>query len=154
MAIARYRGGLTPWNPFRELEEIKERMNDLFEPMFSITRRQPVEGGVWTPPIEVYEEDDKYHVKAELPGLNKDDIDISIAKNVLTIKGERKAEKETKENDYYYCERYYGNFMRSISLPGAVNVNDISASYKDGVLEIELPKAEEEKEKKISIKVE
>lgn len=155
MAIERYRGGLTPWNPFRELEEIRERMLDLVDPLFPLSRRKmAAEGGVWAPPIEVYEEKDKYVIKADLPGLNKEDIDVAVSKNVLTIKGERKAEKESQEKDYYYCERYYGNFLRSISLPGSVDANKIVATYKDGILSLELPKAEEEKEKKIDIRVE
>ncbi|MGI9861806.1 Hsp20/alpha crystallin family protein [Moorella naiadis] len=155
MAIERYRGGLTPWNPFRELEELRERILDLASPLFPLSRR-PVagEGGAWAPPIEVYEEKDKYVIKADLPGLNKEDIDVAVSKNVLTIKGERKAEKECQEKDYYYCERYYGNFLRSISLPGSVDAAKIVATYKDGILSLELPKAEEEKEKKIDIKVE
>jgi len=155
MAIERYRGGLTPWNPFRELEELRERMLDLASPLFPLSRRAIAgEAEAWAPPIEVYEEKDKYVIKADLPGLDKEDIDVAVSKNVLTIKGERKAEKERQEKDYYYCERYYGNFLRSISLPGSIDAAKIAATYKDGILSLELPKAEEEKEKKIDIKVE
>ncbi len=153
MEIEKYRGGwLRPWNPFRELEEIRQRMEDWFRPVFWKTA--PGEGAAWVPPIEMYEEKDKYVVKAELPGMKKDEIEVSITDNVLTIKGERKAEEEKKESNYYCCERYYGSFLRSINLPGNVDTKKISAGYKDGILEISLPKTEEEKEKKIEVKIE
>jgi len=151
MAIERYRGWLRPWNPFRELEEMRQRMESLFRPA---AWPAPAEGAVLVPPIDMYEEKDKYVVKAELPGMKKDEIDISITDNILTIKGERKEEKEKKEGSYFFSERYYGTFLRSLNLPGNVDAKKICASYKDGVLQIDLPKTEEEKEKKIEIKVE
>ena len=153
MAIEKYRGGwLRPWHPFRELEEFRQRMEEWLKPGF--WRTAPVEGAAWAPPIEMYEEKDKYVVKAELPGMKKDEIEVSITDNVLTIKGERKAEEERKESNYYCCERYYGSFLRSINLPGNVDAKKISAGYKDGILEISLPKTAEEKEKKIEVKIE
>lgn len=151
MAIERYRGWLHPWNPFRELEEMRQRMESLFRP---VAWPSSTEGAVLVPPIDMYEEKDKYVVKAELPGMKKDEIDISVTDNVLTIKGERKEEKEKKEGNYFFSERYYGTFLRSLNLPGNVDAKKICASYKDGVLQIDLPKTEEEKEKKIEVTVE
>lgn len=105
----------------------------------------------WAPAIEVFETEDKFVVKAELPGIKEGDIDISVVGDTLTIKGERKAESEVKEEDYYCCERSYGSFSRSIALPSNVDAHKIKASCEDGVLEVNLPKAAEVKPKKISV---
>ena len=105
------------------------------------------------PPIEMFEKEDKFIVKAELPGMKKEEIDISVVGDTLTIKGERRAETETKEEDYYCCERSYGSFVRSITLPTAVDTKKVAATYEDGVLEISLPKAAEAKPKKVEITV-
>jgi len=152
MPIERYRGGLAPWDPFREIEEFRQRMMEWFRPLFPVERRGEV--GFWTPAIEMVEEKDKYVVKADLPGMKKEDIEVSVTQNMLAIKGERKIEEERKDKGYYYCERRYGSFVRSIALPGSVEVDKIKATYKDGVLTVELPKAEEEKGRKIDIQVE
>ena len=105
----------------------------------------------WAPAIEVFEKEDKFVVKAELPGMTEEDIDISVVGDTLTIKGERKAESEVKEEDYYCCERSYGSFSRSIAVPSNVDAKKIEASYEDGVLEVSLPKAPEVKPKKIAV---
>ena len=105
----------------------------------------------WTPAIEVFEKEDRFLVKAELPGMKEEDIDISAVGDTLTIKGERKVESEVKEEDYYCCERSYGSFFRSIALPSHVDAQKIEASYEDGVLEVSLPKIPEVKPKKISV---
>ena len=105
----------------------------------------------WAPAIEVFEKEDKFVVKAELPGMKEEDIDISVVGDTLTIKGERKAESEVKEEDYYCCERSYGSFSRSVAIPSNVNANKIKASYEDGVLEVSLPKVPEVKPKKIAV---
>ncbi|HHP50524.1 MAG TPA: Hsp20/alpha crystallin family protein [Moorella mulderi] len=152
MPIERYRGGLTPWDPFREIEEFRQRMMEWFRPLFPVERRWEVD--FWTPAIEMVEEKDKYVVKADLPGMKKEDIEVSVTQNMFTIKGERKIEEQRKDKGYYYCERRYGSFVRSIALPGSVEVDKIKATYKDGVLTVELPKAEEEKGRKIDIQVE
>jgi len=99
------------------------------------------------------EKEDRFIVKVELPGMKKEDIDISVTGNTLTIKGERKAETEVKEEEYYCCERSYGNFFRSLTIPVSVDIEKIEAKYKDGVLEIDLPKSPEVTPKKIDIKV-
>ena len=105
----------------------------------------------WAPAIEVFEKEDKFVVKAEIPGMKEEDIDISVVGDTLTIKGERKAESEVKEDDYYCCERSYGSFSRSIAVPSNVDAKKIEASYEDGVLEVSLPKAPEVKPKKIAV---
>jgi HSP20 family protein len=155
MVMERWRPGrgLIRWSPFREMEEMERRINDVFgRPLLpAIWRRTPVEEMGWTPAIEMFEKDDKFMVKAELPGMKEEDIDVSVVGDTLTIKGERKAESEVKEEDYYCCERSYGSFTRSITLPSSVDAKNIEASYENGVLEISLPKAAEVKPKKITV---
>ncbi len=145
--------GLVPWSPFRELEELGRRFEDIFvRPSLSaMWRHLPVEVRGWVPSIEVFEKEDKYVVKAELPGMKEEDIDVSVVGDTLTIKGERKAESEVKEEDYYCCERSYGSFFRSMALPSNADVKKVEASYEDGVLEVSLPKVAEVKPKKISV---
>jgi HSP20 family protein len=105
----------------------------------------------WAPAIDVFEKDDKFVVKAELPGMKEEDIDVSVVGDTLTVKGERKAESEVKKDDYYYCERSYGSFSRSLALPSNVDAKRIEANYEDGVLEIDLPKVSGVKPKKVSV---
>jgi len=146
--------GLVPWRPFREMEEMERRFEDIFGRPFipAMWRRIPVVEMGWAPAIEVFEKEDKFMVKAELPGMKEEDIDVSVVGDTLTIKGERKAETEVKEEDYYCCERSYGSFSRSIALPSSVDAKKIDASYEDGVLEVSLPKAPEVKAKKVAVK--
>jgi len=145
--------GIIPWRPFRELEEMERRFEDIFGRPFlpSVRRRLPIEERGWAPPIEVFEKEDKFVVKAELPGMKGEDIDVSVVGDTLTVKGERKAETEVKEEDYYCCECSYGSFFRSIALPSTVDAKKIEASYENGVLEVSLPKAPEVKPKKIAV---
>jgi HSP20 family protein len=103
------------------------------------------------PAVDVFEKNDKFIVKAEVPGMKEEDIDVSVVGDTLTIKGERKTETEVKEEDYYRCERSYGSFYRSIPLPSAVDASKIEASYEDGLLEVTLPKKAEVKPKKIAV---
>ena len=107
----------------------------------------------WAPPIEVFEKEDKFVVKAELPGMKEDDIDVSVIGDILTIKGEKKTEAEVKEDEYYRCERSYGSFFRSVALPSHVDAKKIEASYEEGVLEITLPKVPEVQPKKVPVTV-
>ena len=156
MVMERWRPGwgLRRWEPFRELEEMTQHFEDTVGRPFlpAAWRRLPMEMG-WTPPIEMIEKEDKFIMKAELPGMKKEEIDISVVGDTLTIKGERKAETEVKEEDYYCCERCYGSFFRSITMPAAVDAKKIKATYEDGVLEVSLPKAPEVKPKKVEISV-
>jgi HSP20 family protein len=155
MTLERWRPGwgITPWRPMRELEEMERRFENIFGRSFlpSMWRRFPTAEMGWAPAIEVYEKEDKFVVKAELPGMKKEDIDISVTGDTLSIKGERKAESEFKEEDYYFCERSYGSFSRSIALPSSIDTEKIEASYEDGVLEVSLPKVPEVKAKKVDI---
>ena len=143
---------ITPWRPFREIEDLERHFGDLFgQPFLPAWRRLPLEKRGWMPSIDVFEKEDKYVVRAELPGIKDEDVDISVVGDTLTIKGERKVETEVKEEDYHCCERSYGSFFRSMALPSNVDANKIEASYDDGVLEVSLPKAAEIKPKKISV---
>ena len=155
MTMERWRPGrgLIPWGPFRELEEIERRFGDIFgQVLLPALRRLPLEERGWAPPLEVFEKEDKFVVKAELPGLKEDDIDVAVVGDTLTIKGEKKAETEVKEEDYYCCERSYGSFFRSVALPSHIDAKKIEASYEEGVLEITLPKIPEVKPKKVAVK--
>ena len=139
-------GGLTRWEPGRELQR-------MFEEMFG--RGEGEEGGwvagAWAPPVDLYETDDAFMVKAELPGLSKDDIQVEVHDRTLTLRGERKHEAEVKEERYHRRERAYGSFQRSFWLPTTVDANQVKASFKDGVLELRIPKHETAKPKRISI---
>jgi len=157
MVMERWRPGrgLIPWRAFRELEEMERRFEETFGRPFlpAIWRRLPVEERGWAPAIEMFEKEDRFVVKAELPGMKEEDIDVSVIGDTLTIKGERKAESEVKEEDYYCCERSYGSFFRSIAIPSNVDAKKIEANYENGVLEVSLPKAPEVKPKKILVSV-
>jgi len=149
----RPRRSLQHWRPFANLDEWEQRLDDMFGPSHTPFSglRGPWHEMEWTPSIEVFDRDDKLVVKAELPGMNEDDIDVSVEDNTLTIKGERKAENEVKEEEYYRCERFYGSFFRAIPLPSRVDAEGIEANYEDGILEITFPKVGEEKSKKIKV---
>ncbi len=151
---------LTTWKPsreltpFREFERMRRDMDRLWESFFEggVRRRSEEEGG-WYPSLDVAETKNEFVVKAEVPGMEPKDIDISLSDGTLTIKGEKKHEKEEKEEGYHLVERSYGAFTRSIQLPSEVHREKISASYKNGVLKIVLPKSEEAKKKEVKIKV-
>ena len=115
--------------------------------------RVPREELGWMPSVEMYEKEDKFVVRTELPEMRKEEFDISVLGNTLTIKGERKAESEVKDEDYYRCELCYGKFSRSVALPAAVEAKKVEANYENGILEVTLPKAEEAKPKKVEVKV-
>jgi HSP20 family protein len=155
MEMERWRPGkrLIPWRPFRDLEDLERRFDDILNwpQLPAVWRRIPTMDMGWAPVVDVFEKEDKFVVKAELPGMKEEDINISVVGETLNIRGERKAEKEVKEDDYYYCERSYGNFSRSLALPSNVDTKKIEANYEDGVLEISLPKTSEVKPKKISV---
>ena len=139
-------------NPFRELLSFQEEINKLFDDFFKAPR---IADDVvsFVPDIDIAETKDAFVIKADLPGLTEKDIEVSLTNNVLTIKGERKEEKEEKDKNFYRKERVYGTFIREIQIPKKVQSDKVKAKFKNGVLEIELPKAEEEKEKTIKIEV-
>ncbi len=141
---------------FKDLMALQEEMNRLFNEAFS-RFRLPEEGPMavsWSPAVDIYETEDKIVVKAELPGVDRKDVSIEIRDNTLILKGEKKAEKTVKEENYYRLERSYGSFQRTFSLPVNIQQDKITAKYKDGVLEILLPKVEEAKPRQIKIDVE
>jgi HSP20 family protein len=128
-------------------------MNRLFDLSFpGFTRDSGFFSG-WTPTLDVFQDKDNVYVKAELPGMKKDEIEISLHEGVLSIAGERKQEKESTKGESYRSERYFGRFQRGISLPTAVNAAKVNASYKDGILTVTLPKSEEAKPKEIKVNV-
>jgi HSP20 family protein len=145
---------ITRWRPFRDVVSVQDEMNRLFE---DIVGHRPARvhwtNGDWNPSVDVTEDKESVVVKAEMPGMKKDDVKISVQDNVLTLKGEKKQEKEEKESDYHRIERSYGSFCRSFELPTAVRTDKIKANYKDGVLSITLPKTEEVKPKEIPISI-
>ena len=141
-----------PWNP---LSEIERRMEDAMSRPLSLWRRplmrwMPSDGML--PAIEMFDKKDKLIVRAEIPGVKPEDIDVSISDSTLTIKAERKSETEVKEEDYYRSEMSYGRFFRSVSLPEKVQPDQIDANYDDGILEITLTKILEAKPRKVAVK--
>jgi HSP20 family protein len=147
---------LVPFRPFRELESFRNEMDRLWDTFFEgkPRRRKAGEDAEWFPSLDISETKSDIVVKAELPGMDPKDVDISLSDGMLTIKGERKHEKEEKEEDYHFIERRFGTFARMVRLPKEVKRDKISASYKNGILKVTLPKSEEAKTKEIKIKVE
>jgi len=144
---------LIPWRERKELDLFRREIDSLFDRFFEGWPFEALKGdGGWIPSIDLSETNKEYIVRAEIPGVDPKDFDISLNNNVLTIKGERKHEKETKEEDFHRIERSYGSFTRSIQLPGEVDEDKVKANYKNGVLEIILPKTKEEAVKKIQVK--
>lgn len=142
---------LTKWSYLPTISSLQNEMNRMMDRIFregSLT-----ETGMWLPPIDLSETNDKITVKAEIPGIDPKDIDISIQENTLFLKGEKREEKEEKGKNYYRVERQYGSFSRSVVLPATVDTDKVTAECKNGVLEITLQKKEEVKPKQISIKV-
>ena len=147
-------GELTSWKPF-EFDSLRKEMDRLWDSFFEGRQGRRTRGEVeWLPSLDVAETKGDLLVKAELPGMDPKDIDISLHEGVLTIKGEKKQEKEEKEEGYHLIERSYGSFTRSVRLPKDVQSDRISASFKNGILKVVLPKTEEAKKKEIKIKVE
>lgn len=150
MSMERWRPGrgLTPWRPLEEMDELRRRFEDLWSSWPTLGRFKTME---WVPAIDVYEKDNKYMVKAELPGMKEEDVDVSVVGDRLTIKGEKKAESEVKEENYYRSERSYGSFFRSIDLPSDADPSKIEANYDDGVLEVAIAKTAAVKPKKVKV---
>lgn len=154
MSIIRYQEPeLASWSPFDRLSTLRDEMNRLFDVSFPSFGRDAGLLSGWSPALDVYQDKDSVYVKAELPGLKKEEIEISLQNGVLAISGERKHNEEKKEGETFRSERYFGRFHRSVTLPTPVNSGAVSASYKDGVLTVTLPKAEEAKPKQIEVSV-
>lgn len=144
---------LPAWSPFDRLTSLRDEVNRLFDSNFTGFRRDDGLFNGWAPALDVYQDKDHVFVKAELPGLKKEEIQISLHDGVLSISGERKREEETKKGENFRSERFFGRFHRSVALPTAVDANKVNASYKDGILTVTLPKAEEAKPKQIEVSV-
>nr|HDN00568.1 Hsp20/alpha crystallin family protein [Deltaproteobacteria bacterium] len=142
---------VTPWRPLRELSNLRREMDDLWRNLTGEKEFLPMKGE-WMPAVDVSETKDSLIVKAEIPGMESKDIDISLSGDLLTIKGEKKQKTEEKKENYHRIETRYGAFSRTIRVPVPVNSEKIKASYDNGVLKITLPKKEEVKAKQIEIK--
>ena len=139
------------FRPMFGLRGLQDEMNRMFSDFFEESSEKGV--ATITPAIDLVDGKDKVTVNVEVPGMNKDDVDISLKDDLLTIRGEKKEEKEEKEENRYYVERTYGSFLRTITLPSRVKADEVKATYKDGVLKIELPKAEEDKVREVKVEV-
>ena len=141
------------WDPFRELSTIQDRMNRLFQDSYG-GQDQELSTSAFAPPVDVYEDEHNIVLKVEVPGIDEKDIDIRLENNTLVVRGERKFEKEEKEENYHRVERRYGSFVRSFSLPNTVDTENVQATYDKGVLKIALAKKAEAKPKQIKVSVE
>jgi HSP20 family protein len=149
------RMALIRWEPVAELTTIQNEMNRLFNTLFDQPGQAPRGNGVprrWVPAMDLVETDDHYVLRADLPGLSEDDVNIELESNVLTVSGERKIEHEQHVEGYYRVERAFGAFSRSLTLPEGVDAEAIQASFDRGVLEVRIPKPEERKPRKVAIK--
>ncbi len=154
MAIVRWNPGGEPANVSTDILSMQREINKMFGDFFRTDRDESsLLARDWKPAADFVEEDDAYVAKVELPGVRKDDVKITMQDNVLTIRGEKKEEKKGKEGGAHRVERFYGSFQRSFSLPASVNSNGIEAEYKEGILTITMPKAEEAKPRQIEVKV-
>jgi HSP20 family protein len=145
---------LTRWEPFREFNTLQDRMNRLFRESFAPdTQEQSLAMSSFAPPVDVYEDEHNITLKIEVPGIDEKDIDVRIENNTLTVHGERKFEKEEKEENFRRVERQYGSFTRSFTLPTTVDAEKISANYVQGILKISLAKKAEAKPKQIKVNV-
>lgn len=156
MALERWRpfgGSIARWEPFRDPSDIQGEMNRLFDSFFGRPVALQTVERTWMPPVDMYETKDDLHVSVEVPGIREKEVSVSIMGDVLTVKGERKWDKELNDEGYHRVERGYGRFERAVPLPVRVQADKVKATYRDGVLEITLPKAEEVKPKEIKIDV-
>ena len=140
---------LTKISPLGRLTDLREELEHLFESPLS----RATEFLGWTPAFDVYEEKDNFVVKAELPGMKKEDINVSLHDGDLIISGERKHDTKSEGTEVYRAERFFGKFQRSVTLPTTVAANNVKAEYKDGVLTVTLPKSEEAKPRQIEVNV-
>jgi len=143
---------LTRWEPFREFSTLQDRMNRLFRESYE-GQDQSLTTSSFAPAVDVYEDEHNVALKIEVPGIDEKDIDIRVENNTLTVHGDRKIEKEEKEENYRRVERQYGSFTRTFTLPPTVDTDNVQATYDRGVLKITLPKKAEAKPKQIKVNV-
>src|SRR5256714_12811949 len=144
MSIIRY-------DPFRDLRALQDEVNRLFTGNMARFDDEGIARGSWSPSVDIYENKDQIVVEAELPGMNREDFDLSVENNVITLRGERRFEKKDETDNYHRVERSYGSFTRSFTLPQTVSAEDANAEYRNGVLRVTLPKREEVKARRIEI---
>ena len=145
---------LVRWDPFRELEDMSERLNRVFSrPTLRNTGKENLTVADWMPTVDISESESEYLIKAELPEVRKEDVKVTVENGVLTLQGERRQEKEEKGKRFHRVERSYGSFVRSFTLPESVDEGGVKAEYKDGILALHLPKSEKVKPKSIDVKV-
>jgi len=145
---------ITRWDPFREFVTLQDRMNRLFrDPRGPAGQDEALTTTAFAPPVDVYEDEHNVTLKIEVPGIDEKDIDVRIENNTLTVHGERKFEKDEKEENYRRVERQYGSFTRTFTLPSTVNHENVQADYDKGVLKIKLAKKAEAKPKQIKVNV-
>jgi HSP20 family protein len=140
------------WDPFRDLMSIQNELNRPFGRTYGGEAGAPAATGSWVPPLDVYETTEDFIVTMDLPGIEPDSVDVTVEDSTLTVSGSRELSSETREENYLRVERRYGQFSRSLSLPASADANKIDARFDKGVLTISVPKAEEAKPKKITIK--
>jgi HSP20 family protein len=156
MAILRWRPmgpSVERWDPLREVGDFQSEFNRVFDEFFGRAGNMPGGDRVWAPAVDMYETKDDLVVTAELPGVNEKEVQLSITGDLLSLRGERTLNQETKQESFHRGERWYGRFERHLSLPISVQADKVKATYRDGVLTITLPKAEEIKPKSIKIDV-
>ncbi|MCM2356870.1 MAG: Hsp20/alpha crystallin family protein [Geobacteraceae bacterium] len=146
MAIVRY-------NPFKELRTMQEQMNRLLDLAWNREAGEEVKEGIWQPSVDIYEDEESVVIKAEVPDIDQNDIEVRIEDNTLTLKGERKLDQSIRKENYHRVERYYGPFQRSFSLPPTIDQEKVKATCERGVLTLILPKREEKKPKQITVEV-
>jgi HSP20 family protein len=142
---------ITRWDPFREVVTMQNRLNSLFRDLNDSD--SPLTTAAFVPAVDIYEDEKKVMLKLEVPGIEEKDLDVSVENNTLTVKGERKFEKEEKEENFHRIERRYGSFYRAFTLPSTVDTEHVQAKYNAGVLKLELLKKPEAQPKQIKINV-
>lgn len=148
--------GLRVFDPWKDFGSLQERINRMFDDTIRTlypTDGEELEKGTWAPAVDIYETNDSFVVSADLPGLNKDEIQIDLKDNTLTLKGEKKFEEKVSKDNYIRVERAYGSYVRSFTLPQNVDPEKIKAKYKEGVLEVTIPKKEDARPKQIKVEL-
>ena len=146
---------ITRFDPFRDLAVLQDRMNRLFNDSYGSRDRDEalLNRGTWTPAVDIYEIDGALVLKAELPDVNREDVEVNVENNTLTLRGERKVDQTIKQESFHRIERLYGSFVRQFSLPATVDATKIAAEYKNGVLTVTLPVREDAKPRSVKINV-
>jgi HSP20 family protein len=140
------------WSPLHELDTFQQEMNRLFDWTFGGAGDRSFFEEAWNPATDVIEEEDRFRVRVDLPGMRREEIEVTVNGEVLTITGEKKRDAETKEKNVYRSERAFGKFSRTLRLPSAVDAERVEASYRDGVLEVSIPKSQEARARVVTVK--